>query len=238
MGKEKVLVIADIHSNMEAFNVFLQYAEKENVDKILNLGDFIQEGPNPLEVFDIIMNDKRFINILGNTDYSIVTNCCEEFTEGEKEHQKWNINLLGEERINKLKTVPTERIIEIKGKKILMVHSRIDSMNELPLLYQEVTLDEFTEDYGDVCDYVLIGHSHCQTLVKYWKGKPIINPGSIGCSRDGGYVSFAVMEFDDDGTVDISFKSIKYNIDKTIMEFFNENVPDKDNILKLFYNLG
>lgn len=236
MASEKVLVVADIHSNIEAFNIFLQYAEKENVDKILNLGDFIQEGPNPVEVFDIVMNDKRFINILGNTDYSIVTNLVNDFTESELAHQLWNIELLGEERINRLKTVPTERIVEIKDKKILMVHSRLNSMSELPLLYKEAPLEEFTQDYGEFCDYVLIGHSHCQILVKHWKGSPIINPGSIGCSKDG-HVSFAVMEFDDDGTVDISFKTIRYDMDKAIMEFFNNNVPGTDYILKKFYDL-
>lgn len=236
MGKETILVIADIHSNIHAFNTFLKYAEEKNVEKILNLGDFVQEGPNPVEVFDIVMNDKRFINILGNTDYSLITGDCEEFTEGEKEHQQWNINILGEERIQKLKTVPTERIVEIKNKKILMVHSRIDSMNELPVLYKEATLDEFTKDYGDLCDYVIIGHSHCQTLVKHWIGKPVLNPGSIGCSRDG-FVSFAEMDFYDNGVVDITFKNLKYDIDFNVMEFFKNNVPDKDNIMKVFYKM-
>ncbi|HAG43722.1 MAG TPA: phosphodiesterase, partial [Clostridium sp.] len=68
MGKEKVIVVADIHANIHALNVFLDYLKNENEDikYILNLGDFIQEGPNPAEVFDIVMNDKRFINILGN----------------------------------------------------------------------------------------------------------------------------------------------------------------------------
>lgn len=238
MGKEKVIVVADIHANIHALNVFLDYLNSENEDikYILNLGDFIQEGPNPIEVFDIVMNDKRFVNILGNNEHILINRNFENFPKGEIEHQNWNIELLGEERICRLKTLPTERIINICDKKILMVHSRIDSMTDLPLLYKEVTLDKYTEDYGDICDYVLIGHTHYQSLIKHWSGKPIINPGSIGCSRDG-LVNFAILEFDGKA-VDISFKALNYDLDAVVMDFFKYNVPDKEHILKFIYGMN
>ncbi|MBD8045999.1 metallophosphoesterase family protein [Clostridium faecium] len=236
MGKEKVIVTADIHANIHALNVFLDYLNNEEVSHVLNLGDFIQEGPNPVEVFDVVMNDERFINILGNNEHILINRKFEDISKEEIEHQNWNIELLGKERICKLKTLPTERIIKICDKKILMVHSRIDSMVELPLLYKEVSLDKYTEDYGDICDYVLIGHTHYQSLIKHWTGSPIINPGSIGCSKDG-LVNFAILEFDGN-TVDISFKTLRYNLNAVITDFFKYNVPDKEHILECIYGIN
>ena len=61
---KEIAIISDIHFNKYALNVFLNYIEKQKINIILNLGDFVQIGPNPYEVSNIILNDKRFINIL------------------------------------------------------------------------------------------------------------------------------------------------------------------------------
>lgn len=237
MKKKTFMVIGDIHGNIGALKEFLTYADNNDVEKIFNLGDFIQGGPNPVEVFDIVVNDRRFVNILGNEDFELISNISKDCNYTEKEHHQWNLELIGNERMAILKTIPTERIMTVENKRIFMVHSRINSMTDLPLLHKKATLDEYVKDYGQVWDYVLVGHTHCQNFVKHRSGTSIINPGTLGCCKDG-FVDFAVMEFYENGTVDVSFKSLKYNIDNTILEFFKKKVPNRDNILKSVYKIG
>jgi len=68
---KQIAVVADIHANKYALTKFLNYIEIElKVDYILNLGDFLQIGPHPKEVTEIILSDDRFINIIGNNNTS------------------------------------------------------------------------------------------------------------------------------------------------------------------------
>lgn len=53
---------------------FINYINKEYIELVLNLGDFISNGPNPCEVFDTIIADKRFINIKGYDEESLFNN--------------------------------------------------------------------------------------------------------------------------------------------------------------------
>lgn len=72
----QICIISDIHSNIHSLRKFLNYIEdKHNIDYILNLGDFIQDGPNPCEVFDIVMNDKKFFMIHSNYEHSDSFGC-------------------------------------------------------------------------------------------------------------------------------------------------------------------
>ena len=65
---KKIAVVSDIHANKYALNVFMEFINKEKITTILNLGDFVQIGPNPFEVSNVILNDNRFVNVLGNNE--------------------------------------------------------------------------------------------------------------------------------------------------------------------------
>ena len=58
---EKIAIVADIHANKYALDKFLDYIDKEHIECILNIGDFVQIGPNPYEVSTKVLNDNRFI---------------------------------------------------------------------------------------------------------------------------------------------------------------------------------
>ncbi len=40
--KDKIAIVADIHANIYALRTFLNYLEEKNINKVLNLGDFVQ----------------------------------------------------------------------------------------------------------------------------------------------------------------------------------------------------
>ena len=77
---KRIAVVSDIHAN--------KYINKEKINTILNLGDFVQIGPNPAEATKTILNDSRFINILGNNETSLF-NISENNNSEEIKHRRW-----------------------------------------------------------------------------------------------------------------------------------------------------
>lgn len=231
---ERIAVVADIYANIHALQVFMDHISKEcEVSKILNVGDFLQIGPNPVEVFDIVMNDKRFINIMGNNEHVLFNRELMKFPKEEVEHQDWVIHKLGEERMDKLEKLPFKRIINIKNKKILMLHSRKNSIIEFPLLYEKKSLEEFIDDYDEDVDYVLIGHTHLPLYATNWSLKNILNPGAFGCGKDG-IVKFIIMEIDNE-LVNITYKQLRYDKQKVVDDFKRNNVPYGEKFCEIFY---
>ncbi|MNP23188.1 phosphodiesterase [compost metagenome] len=231
---ERIAVVADIHANIHALQIFMDHINKEcEVSKILNVGDFLQIGPNPVEVFDIVMNDKRFLNIMGNNEHVLFNRELMKFPKEEVEHQDWVIHKLGEERMDKLEKLPFKRIINIKNKKILMLHSRINSIIEFPLLYEKKSLEKFIDDYDEDVDYVLIGHTHLPLYATNWSLKNILNPGAFGCGKDG-IVKFIIMEIDNE-LVNITYKQLRYDKQKVVDDFKRNNVPYGEKFCEIFY---
>ena len=237
MKKEKFAIVSDIHANIYALNVFLEYLENSyQVTDILNLGDFVQIGPHPKEVTEIVLSDKRFINILGNNEIAILKRDPTVSSENDYAHQDWTIERLGPDLVNKLGQLSKSNILKLNEKKALMIHSRPFSTTSMPLLFQGKSLDDFAKDYdGMGVNYVFFGHTHSQAYINYQDDKIFINPGSLGCSKES-LISFCVAEID---TVSItfSFKNIRYDDRKLVGDFVGLNVPCRERILQLFYGI-
>lgn len=188
MENRKIAIISDIHANLNALTSFINYLDNQNINIVLNLGDFISNGPNPCEVFDILINDQRFVNIKGydeeNLFHSVKIN--EGIGQG-----KWLLDTLGKERIKKLKKIPSTKTIQINGKTFLMCHhngwSDIEQNNAHMTLMKE-------KEY----DYLLYGGTHLQELshsIRYYGRTNIIDPGTLGASKEKrGF--FAIINFD------------------------------------------
>lgn len=193
----KIAIVSDIHGNLNAFNKFVDRIASEDIKIILNLGDFVR-GKNPHKIMDIIMNDDRFISIKGNHECGY----CDEHQNDESLELKKYIQWIN--------TQEDQRIVEIQGIKILMIHSRMSSNNAPPLLYKGDSLDEFMEDYPNNVDLICFGHTHIQLFIENFYGKRILNPGSIGAAIDG-KANFAIVDIDNDG---ISYKLFKEEYNK------------------------
>lgn len=230
---KKIAVVADIHANRYALEEFMKYINKENIEIILNMGDFVQIGPNPFEVSEIILKDKRFINILGNNEISLFNIDNKEKKE-EINHRKWTKQQL-HKNFETIKSIPQKRIINIDGKNILMIHSRKNNITDMPLIYTE-NIDKFTNDYNEFeSDIVLFGHTHEKLYIEH-NNKLFINPGSLGCSKVG-TVDFAILEMNNRQISNCIFKSLEYDKSKLIKDYSENLVPDREFIMKTFYGL-
>ena len=238
---KQIAVVADIHANKYALTKFLNYIEIElKVDYILNLGDFLQIGPHPKEVTEIILSDDRFINILGNNEIVITKKLNIETCKEEVQHRKWTEKHLGSVLLEKIQKIPTSRVLEINNMKIFMVHSRqldnqFQNVWDLPLLYQGKPLDDFIKDYPDNAEIILFGHTHEQLYLNR-KNKIFVNPGSLGCSILPSTISFCIIETNTNGW-NFLFKNLKYDESKLKSDYIRLKVPDRKFILNNFYGI-
>lgn len=217
MKVNRVAVVSDIHANIYALRVFMDYLNaRPEIEIVLNLGDFLQLGPNPIEVFDTVINDKRFINILGNNEIELFEKNYNGETQERIEHIEWTKKAIGIDRLQRLEDIPKSRPVNLHGKSFMMVHT--------------VTEQYVNPKELDNCEYVLMGHTHLQAFGSYWKEKRIMNPGSIGYTPNG-IVNFAVIEIGG-GMINFVFKNIKYNNGRLQSDLLNKDVPGAQRIIK------
>jgi hypothetical protein len=86
----KILVIADIHSNLTAFNAVLEDAGKRvELDEIWNLGDVVGYGPDPHECIQLLKRICK-VCVAGNHDLAVAGNLeSSRFNEGIAEILEW-----------------------------------------------------------------------------------------------------------------------------------------------------
>ncbi len=231
MRNIKIAIVADIHANKYALNVFLEFINKNNVDMVLNLGDFLQIGPNPQEVTDIVLNNNKFINILGNNETSLF-NIDYKDLSSENQHRIWTRKQV-KEYFDKIKKIPYEKEVNINGISFFMVHARKNDIKGMPLIYTE-NLKSFENDYKN-CNskVILFGHTHKKLYLEN-NNKLYLNPGSLGCSFNNS-VDFVILDINPNEIQNCSFISLKYDNSLLIKDFFEKHVPDKDFLIENFF---
>ncbi|MGN0743044.1 MAG: metallophosphoesterase family protein, partial [Candidatus Fimadaptatus sp.] len=171
--------------------------------------------------------------IMGNSEYMFFNEEVRSRYASEAGHQAWVAAQLGEERMERLKAVPLSRTVSAGGKSLLMLHSRPDSVVDAPLLYQGGTLEAFLADYGANADCVLIGHTHLPLYAVHWSGRPVVNPGSVGCGKDG-VVRFALLEIED-GLVSVALRQLRYDKESVLRDYGKHAVPCREKFISMFY---
>ncbi|PHV70602.1 hypothetical protein CS063_09885 [Sporanaerobium hydrogeniformans] len=200
MDIKKIAIVSDIHAHQGALEAFLKYIETEKVDFIFNLGDFVSEGKEPCQVFDQVMNNRRFINISGFDEEELLNTLEDNKKSDGKQKLK---NILGEKRLKRLKELPRYREVKIGNKRMLFIHRNGASQIAQQVAHgKEKQLEEY--------DYIFYGGSHKQefTHIKdpFIKNK-IIDPGSLASLNEGlGY--FVVMDLSTNNR-DLIFKNIE-----------------------------
>jgi putative phosphoesterase len=176
----KILLISDVHANLVALDSVLN---NEYHDQVLFLGDAVDYGPSPFEVYSRL-HQIRAIRVLGDHDAAASLGIdCESMPEMHE------ASVITRERIT-LKRMPkrarqalakkAERrmFLEYDGLRILMVHG--SPLNEL---YQYVSKEEAGNVVEQNIDLIVLGHTHVAYEVnneKTW----VVNPGSVGMPRD------------------------------------------------------
>lgn len=209
----KILIISDIHSNIQALSAVRE--NEKGVDKVFCLGDLVNYGPNPKECIEFVRSISDKI-VSGNHDDAVSglrDDCCcpPEYSELAEPGKDYTRGVLKEEEKQFLRGLPLVEEVVLDGCKFLLSHGSPKGNNctFLPPDTPDNVMDRELE--GVDADFVFLGHTHMPMQRK--RGRTVVvNPGSVGFPS--GYspkASYAVWE---DG--DVKFKKVDYDIDATV----------------------
>ena len=227
----KIVIISDIHGNLEALNRVLKYIENmEDENRIVCLGDIVGYGPNPAECFKIVesLTDKI---CLGNHEYAILDEDFDyQMVKYARKAIRWTRNILSEKIREAISRLP----IQIEDDNVLYVHASPDD----PMKWKYISnarnaYSSLIEMKHSLC---FVGHSHIPGIYAYNElqedsynatlsndDKTIVNVGSVGQPRDGSpMLSFAVFD-NDSWSVEII--RLEYDYQKTIAKIKKTNLP-------------
>jgi predicted phosphodiesterase len=228
----KIIIISDIHGNLEAMNKALEYIDKlEGNKRIVCLGDIVGYGPNPTECLEIVQSLTDKI-CLGNHDYAILnTDIDYQMNWQALEAIRWTRAVLNKESKNAIKRFQ----VQIEEDNVLYVHASPD--NPMSWKYIDNAGKAYSSMAGMKCPLCFIGHSHIPRIYTEHKvnkktkktslpgkGKTIVNVGSIGQPRDGSpLLSFAVF---DDVNRNVEIVRLAYNYLETMAKMQKHNLPE------------
>jgi predicted phosphodiesterase len=230
----RIGILSDIHSNLEAFESVINYAESENVDEYICLGDIVGYGANPNRCVEIVRDLTSKI-VAGNHDYGVCGKTdIYYFNDVARQALKWTRENISEENLAFLRSLP----LKLEDEQSIFVHSTPSSpedWNYIMNMYDSVK--EFKQLEKKLC---FIGHSHQpvifsttldnqvsesldESLIFNKNKKYIVNAGSIGQPRDGNpKASFLLYDTDKDK---ITYSRIEYDIKKAQDKIIKAGLP-------------
>jgi predicted phosphodiesterase len=192
----RVLVVSDIHANLEALSAVLEDAGP--FDVLWCLGDIVGYGPEPNACIDLIRTFEH-VSIPGNHDWGVLGKLdLADFNTDARQANLWTREQLTPESRRYLEQLAEKQVIG----EITLAHGSPRYPIWEYLLYASTATLNMAHFETHVC---LVGHTHVpvrfhsedsdtgvdayalaeRQIVTLDTGKHILNPGSVGQPRDG-----------------------------------------------------
>lgn len=230
----KYAIIADIHGNLEAFQVVLEDIKAQGCEKIVCLGDVVGYNANPKECLDIV-REMDIPCVKGNHD---------EYIGGEVELEGFNAQAAEAVMWTRQQLTADDRkwLNDLKYMRLVsnftMVHATLDMPSRWGYVFEKMdAAASFTYQNTSVCFF---GHTHVpvafirDTVIRggtYSKFKVdhsrkyFINVGSVGQSRDG--VAKATYVVYDTEKSTIELRRLDYDIPTTQRKILEAGLPPR-----------
>ena len=218
----KIVVISDIHSNLDAFEAVI--AKLPEYDELFCLGDLVGYGPQPNEVVERLRQLRPSAVLMGNHDYAVVTGDTEGFSSRAAEAVKWTSKKIAHQHHEYLATLQPSARLEKGGKRLGLFHgSPSNPLTEyiLPGLTDSAARNLIARSGAEV---VLLGHTHVPMAYSFG-GNIIGNPGSVGQPRDGDpRASFATLTISE-GQLSFDIIRVEYDVDSVADKIVQTGLP-------------
>jgi diadenosine tetraphosphatase ApaH/serine/threonine PP2A family protein phosphatase len=194
----RILILADIHANLTAFQTVLADVEQRGkVDEVWCLGDVVGYGPDPHECI-VLLQKVCQVCIAGNHDLAAIEKIdTSDFNPRAAEANQWTAQQLTKQDIRYLGNLP---LTLEKGEFTLAHGSPRD-----PIWEYLFSVNEAVENLPAFnTPYCLVGHTHQPLVFSFGRLKEvgitklkhesevvlgerrlILNPGGVGQPRDG-----------------------------------------------------
>jgi putative phosphoesterase len=224
----KILLIADIHANLEAFRTVLEVPH----DRAICLGDIVDYGPDPDKCIELLRK-KNIPTIRGNHDNAVAfkadCQCGYKYKHLSIATREYTWEILDQSQMDYLQKLPLFIREEIDGKKLFLTHASPRSMFEYikPETQDEAIMAMLADPMEPVdAEFLVVGHSHIPMNRKLG-ALTIINPGSVGQPRDGDTRAGCAV-FDTE-TGEVEFLRLDYDIDAVCAKI-EERMPHADEL--------
>lgn len=227
-------VIADIHANLEAFEVVLADSKDQKCTHYCCLGDVVGYNANPKECLDIVRS-MGMPCVKGNHDeYCSSEEDLEGFNPHAAEAVNWTRKQLSPEDRKWLRDLKYVRLVA----SFSIVHATLDGPQRWGYVFDKLAAAaSFTYQNTSVCFF---GHTHVPVAFvrdsmvrggtyskfKVEPGKKyFVNVGAVGQPRDGnpkaGYVIYDMNE----GTIEL--RRLDYDIPKAQKKIMEVGLPQR-----------
>lgn len=230
----KYAIIADIHANLDAFQVVLDDIQTQKCDKVVCLGDVVGYGAEPKKCLDIV-RAMAIPCIKGNHDeYCSIDEHTEGFNPQAAEAILWTRQQLTQEDRNWLRDLKYLRLIA----NFTIVHATLDVPQRWGYVFDKLAAAaSFTYQNTNVCFF---GHTHVpvafvrDTMVRggtysKFKVEPgrkyFVNVGSIGQPRDGNPKAAYVVYDMTEGTIEL--RRLDYDIASAQRKIREAGLPER-----------
>lgn len=180
-------LISDVHGNIHALNAVMKELKEEKIDEWICLGDIVGYGPYPSECISVI-REHTMTCILGNHDAGVAgLLSLNHFREPNRTLIEQTRTLISEEDMQWLKQLP----LIYETEEFIAAHASPIEPEKWKYMDSAFTVRSILGTIKQPLCF--IGHTHKPVLVSdsfgvrnFQKGsKFLINPGSVGQSRDG-----------------------------------------------------
>jgi len=230
----KFAIIADIHANLEAFQVVLADIKEQKCTHYACVGDVVGYGANPKECLEIVRS-MGMPCVKGNHDeYCSSEEQLDGFNPHAAEAVNWTRLQLTEEERQWLRDLKYFRMVT----SFSMVHATLDGPQRWGYVFDKLAAAaSFTYQNTAVCFF---GHTHVpvafirDTVVKggtYSKFKVdpgrkyFVNVGSVGQPRDNNPKAAYVVYDVDEGTIEL--RRLDYDIAAAQKKILDAGLPPR-----------
>ncbi len=230
----RIAVISDVHSNLQALTAVLERIDTLNVDALYCLGDIVGYGARPSECLELV-RARSTASVQGNHDALIADATLRlDFNIYSLAAVAHNRGLLSAAQLDWLHTLPTRLRVDSRTQ---FVHGAPGDRDRYLVFLddlQEAATALLEDDGPGVCFF---GHTHHQVLFdgqNLLRPQPgearvdptrrvLINPGSVGQPRDGDpRAAFALFE---PGAERVVFHRVEYDIEGARQDILTAGLP-------------
>lgn len=204
----KIAFISDIHANFEA--LYSMEDVLENSDEVICLGDIIGYYCQVNEVIDYLKKFKVTC-MLGNHDNFMLNGINKPVSLGVEFGINFAKSVIRSDNYEWFTNLPLTLGKIVDGCSILMTHGSPWNPMEDYLYHNNVRLNDLSQFNYDI---IAFGQTHRKFTMINEKNTLLINPGSIGQSRDGKVVANALVL--DTKTMELEVIERKYNTNYVI----------------------
>ena len=223
-----VLVISDVHGNYHALDSVMREVK---CDVMLCCGDIVVDYPFPQQCIRTL-KDKCTHICMGNNDYNVAYDKkASDFISQKYSHLAKDLDrstdltleLINDDAKEYLRQLPRECQFVLDGISFYMNHT-VPHLSVHHYLDKNTPRSEFADYYQKIqADVIVTGHTHVP-YVKTFEAKILLNPGSVGQSRDGDpRASFATF---DTAARRLELGRLEYDIKETSEYLKKLNFPE------------